>query len=197
MTVIIGLTGSIGCGKSTVSNYLRQKNISVIDADLIAKEITTIGKNGLAQIVQSFGSDVLNTDGSLNRRKLGDIVFNDPLALEKLNQITHPLIKKEIEARILTHKDEKILVLDIPLLFETNDYQEIIDISWLVIASESQQIERIMRRDGLTKEQALARINNQMPIEAKISLADRVIDNNGLIKETYQQVDKLLKEFLK
>lgn len=196
MAFIIGLTGGIGCGKSTVSDYLRSKNLIVIDADVIAHQITAPNMEAVAQIAATFGATLINADGALDRQQLAAIVFSDEAALAKLNQITHPLIEKEIEQIIDAKFQERLLILDIPLLFETKTYLSKIDQSWLVIANERQQIERIMKRDHLSETQIRARINNQMATTEKMKLADKIIDNSQSIKITYDQVDKLLKEIL-
>lgn len=196
MAFIIGLTGGIGCGKSTVSDYLRSKNLTVIDADVIAHQITAPNMEAVAQIAATFGATLINADGALDRQQLAAIVFSDEAALAKLNQITHPLIEKEIEQIIDAKFQERLLILDIPLLFETKTYLSKIDQSWLVIANERQQIERIMKRDRLSETQIRARINNQMATTEKMKLADKIIDNSQSIKITYDQVDKLLKEIL-
>ncbi len=196
MAFIIGLTGGIGCGKSTVSDYLRSKNLTVIDADVIAHQITAPNMEAVAQIAATFGATLINADGALDRQQLAAIVFSDEAALAKLNQITHPLIEKEIEQIIDAKFQERLLILDIPLLFETKTYLSKIDQSWLVIANERQQIERIMKRDHLSETQIRARINNQMATTEKMKLADKIIDNSQSIKITYDQVDKLLKEIM-
>ncbi len=196
MAFIIGLTGGIGCGKSTVSDYLRSKNLIVIDADVIAHQITAPNMEAVAQIAATFGATLINADGALDRQQLAAIVFSDEAALAKLNQITHPLIEKEIEQIIDAKFQERLLILDIPLLFETKTYLSKIDQSWLVIANERQQIERIMKRDHLSETQIRARINNQMATTEKMKLADKIIDNSQSIKITYDQVDKLLKEIM-
>lgn len=196
MAFIIGLTGGIGCGKSTVSDYLRSKNLIVIDADVIAHQITAPNMEAVAQIAATFGVTLINADGALDRQQLAAIVFSDEAALAKLNQITHPLIEKKIEQIIDAKFQERLLILDIPLLFETKTYLSKIDQSWLVIANERQQIERIMKRDHLSETQIRARINNQMATTEKMKLADKIIDNSQSIKITYDQVDKLLKEIL-
>lgn len=184
MAFIIGLTGGIGCGKSTVSDYLRSKNLTVIDADVIAHQITAPNMEAVAQIAATFGATLINADGALDRQQLAAIVFSDEAALAKLNQITHPLIEKEIEQIIDAKFQERLLILDIPLLFETKTYLSKIDQSWLVIANERQQIERIMKRDRLSETQIRARINNQMATTEKMKLADKIIDNSQSIKIT-------------
>ena len=196
MSYVIGLTGGIGCGKSLVSRYLRSKNFTVIDADQIARQIMEPGSPGLEAAKEAFGLDILQADGSLNRQKLGGLVFQNQNLLEKLNAITHPLIRQAIQDEIKKHAQEALVIVDIPLLFESGGYEEWVDEIWVVSASEAQQIQRIRERDGLTAKQAQARLDAQWPIAQKVALADFVIDNSALAAQTYQQVDKRLREMV-
>ena len=196
MSYVIGLTGGIGCGKSLVSRYLRSKNFTVIDADQIARQIMEPGSPGLEAAKEAFGLDILQADGSLNRQKLGGLVFQNQNLLEKLNAITHPLIRQAIQDEIKKHAQEALVIVDIPLLFESGGYEEWVDEIWVVSASEAQQIQRIRERDGLTAQQAQARLDAQWPIAQKVALADLVIDNSALAAQTYQQVDKRLREMV-
>ncbi len=196
MSYVIGLTGGIGCGKSLVSRYLRSKNFTVIDADQIARQIMEPGSPGLEAAKEAFGLDILQADGSLNRQKLGGLVFQNQNLLEKLNAITHPLIRQAIQDEIKKHAQEALVIVDIPLLFESGGYEEWVDEIWVVSASEAQQIQRIRERDGLTAQQAQARLDAQWPIAQKVALADFVIDNSALAAQTYQQVDKRLREMV-
>ncbi len=192
MSYVIGLTGGIGCGKSLVSHYLQNKNYTVIDADLIARQIMEPGNSGLELVKAVFGLSILRMDGSLDRQKLGEIVFGNQEMLEKLNAITHPLIMQSIKDEIKKHTQEELVIVDVPLLFESGGYEDWVDEIWVVIASPDQQIQRIIERDGLTLQQAQARLNAQWPISRKAALADVVIDNSRLAAQTYQQVDQLL-----
>lgn len=192
MSYIIGLTGGIGCGKSLISQYLLEKGYQVIDADRIARQIMEPGQQGLRQTVEAFGVGILTAKGTLDRQKLGNIVFSDTSQLKKLDQITHPLIRQEVEKAILLHQEQAILILDIPLLFESGNYSQMVDEIWVVTATEAQQIERIMKRDHLTETQAQARMDKQWPTARKAAYADRVIDNAGDRETTYQQVDEFL-----
>ena len=196
MSYVIGLTGGIGCGKSLVSRYLRSKNFTVIDADQIARQIMEPGSPGLEAAKEAFGLDILQADGSLNRQKLGGLVFQNQNLLEKLNAITHPLIRQAIQDEIKKHAQEALVIVDIPLLFESGGYEEWVDEIWVVSASEAQQIQRIRERDGLTAQQAQARLDAQWPIAQKVALADFVIDNSALAAQTYEQVDKRLREMV-
>jgi dephospho-CoA kinase len=188
--MIIGLTGGIASGKSTVSALLVSKGARLVDADVIAREVMLPGHEVLAAAVKQFGSEILFPDGTLNRGKLGDIVFQDPAALQALNNLTHPAIRREIRERMNSMEvedPEKLTIVDIPLLFESgleNMFHEIL----VVYVPREVQIARLMERNGLSLEQAEARLNAQMDIEAKRKKADYIIDNSGELAHTEQQV---------
>lgn len=188
--MIIGLTGGIASGKSTVSALLVSKGARLVDADVIAREVMLPGHEVLAAAVKQFGSEILFSDGTLNRGKLGDIVFQDPAALQALNNLTHPAIRREIKDRMNSMEEEdpkKLIIVDIPLLFESgleNMFHEIL----VVYVPREVQIARLMERNGLSLEQAEARLNAQMNIEAKRNKADYIIDNSGELAHTEQQV---------
>ncbi|SHJ54078.1 dephospho-CoA kinase [Tepidibacter formicigenes] len=189
---VIGLTGSIGSGKSTVSNMLIEKNIKIIDADKISREILNRG-NTLQEIFTYFGDDIKNSDGSLNRKKLGSIVFSDEDKLIKLNSITHPKIKEEIEEKINFYKDlgEKIIIVDAPLLIEAN-LNYMVDLVLLIICNEEAQIKRIMSRDKISREEAVSRIKVQMSVDEKKKYADYIIDNSYTMDELKMEIEKFL-----
>lgn len=191
--MIIGLTGGIGTGKSTVSAMLKAKGIMVIDSDQIAREVVEPGSKALAQIVAHFGQEVLLPDGRLNRKALGARVFGNEEERKRLMEITHPAIFAETEKRISEAKKngEALIVLDSPLLIETGRYKQT-DLVVLVYADEETQLQRIMSRDNLTEEEARYRINAQMPIDEKRQYADIIIDNRGTIEELEVQVAQLL-----
>lgn len=193
MSHVIGLTGGIGCGKSLVSHYLQSKHYTVIDADLIAREIMEPGHQGLVQVRETFGEQIIQSDGTLDRQKLGSIVFGDPAQLAKLDAITHPLIMQTIKERVLQHADEAIVFVDVPLLLESGGYTDWVDEVWVVSASPEQQLERIMARDGLSVGQAQARIAAQWPTAKKAAMADFVIDNSHAVEQTYEQIEQQLK----
>lgn len=186
--MIIGLYGRIGSGKTTLSNYLRTKGFFVIDGDKISREILKPGKIGLRMVIDAFGTEFLNSDGTLNRKKLGDYVFSDPLALKRLNEITHPLITEEITALIRTHKTRHI-VIEGAVLYDT----KIIDLcDKTVVVVSDVTLERIMKRDFLSKEEATTRIAAQ-----KIyNQADFVIENNGTLPEFYEKIEAMLQSIL-
>ena len=176
----IGLTGGIASGKSTVLTYFKDKGIPYIDADIVAREVVEPGTEGLKAIVDTFGSNVLQDDGTLNREALGAIVFHN----EEKRQLLNSCLKTHIRNRImeLTSQYEEgntpILIYDIPLLIE-GEWYTMMDEVWLVYVNETTQIERLMNRNGYTREDAIARINSQMRLDDKCAYADVIIDNNG------------------
>lgn len=196
---IIGLTGGIATGKSTVSAMFRALGAKIIDADVAARRVVEPESPGLQAIASAFGNRVIQPDGSLNRRELGNIIFNDPMARRKLDAITHPrivrLMKMQLETA-LSSKSYPVIILDVPLLFETRLFADDIQESVLVYTSSDIQLQRLMQRDGLTMEDAQQRINSQMPIDEKRLLARRIIDNSGSETNTEEQVVVLWKEWI-
>lgn len=194
MAKVIGLTGGIACGKSTVSTYLREKEIPVIDADLVARQVVEPGTAGLEQIKRVFGWQYICPDGSLNRALLGKKVFTDPAALTKLNQIMGPLITAELKKQL--QMEAPVIVLDAPLLLEDEKYRKLVDLVWVVTLAPELQLERLMGRNHLSEQQAKARIQAQMSDQERLQYADGVIDNNGTVEQTWQQVNRLLEQSL-
>lgn len=194
MTYILGLTGGIASGKSTVSAYLAQNGALIIDADLIARQVVAKRSSGLKQIVAKFGEEILTASGELDRKKLGKLVFSNKELLKALTDITGPLIRAEILREIEAAKKAqvKLVVLDIPLLFETG-YQTLCDKVMVVTIPSKLQLERVMKRDNLSAAEARKRIANQLPASKRNELADVLIDNSKSVAETYQQVLKWLK----
>ena len=194
MTYILGLTGGIASGKSTVSAYLAQNGALIIDADLIARQVVAKKSSGLKQIVAKFGEEILTASGELDRKKLGKLVFSNKDLLKALTDITGPLIRTEILREIEAAKKAqvKLVVLDIPLLFETG-YQTLCDKVMVVTIPSKLQLERVMKRDNLSAAEARKRIANQLPASKRNELADVLIDNSKSVAETYQQVLKWLK----
>jgi len=188
---IIGLTGNIAAGKTTVSNLLRDLGAAVIDADEIARDIVAVGTVGWQRLREEFGEQYFFDNGQLDRKKLGNLVFHDGSALAKLNSITHPLIRKEIEKRFeelrKTHQ-VKVVVLDAALLIETGWYK-MVDEVWLVIAEDRVRLKRLMERNALSEEEALSRMKSQWDQEVKKKYAKRIIDNSGDIEYTKEQVN--------
>ena len=190
--LIIGLTGGIATGKSTVSKTLQDLNITVIDADKIAHNVLK-REDVKQQIVNKFSHSVLDPDGNINRKKLGQIVFDDKKKLKELEEITHPKILDIIKGKIDNYDKQELIVLDAPLLFETS-LDDIVDESWVVYTSQETQIKRLKNRDGLNREEALKRIEAQMPLAKKKQKADILIENEGSIKELKDKINKLVEK---
>lgn len=194
MTYILGLTGGVATGKSTVSRYFFEKGYAVVDADIVARRVVEPGTEGLANIVVEFGTEIIQTDGTLNREKLGAMIFADAKKRETLNSLLSNLIRRAIMAdtATLVNANQPLIVLDIPLLYEAG-YEKHCDAVMVVYTTEEVQRERLMARNNLTEEEALNRIASQQPIETKKNRADFVIDNNGTVNDTYEQVETWLK----
>lgn len=190
MTVIVGLTGGIAMGKTTISQFLKSKAIPVVDADKIAHEILTVDEVKV-KLMDTFGESILDKNQNIDRRKLGPIVFNDQRQLEKLNIIVQPYIRTEIVRQLDTFSASKVVVLDAPVLFEQG-YEKMVDYLMVIKTSAQIQVERLMQRDSLNEIDAQKRIQAQMPIEEKVKKADIVIDTSGTIEETRSQVVKWL-----
>lgn len=194
--LIIGLTGGIATGKSSVSSYIKEKKIPIVDADKIAHDVIK-NKNVIKRIIKEFGEQVINnTTGEVIRSKLGEIVFNNGEKRKALNGITHPKIKLEMFSQILYNflMGERIVIMDVPLLFESGTHH-FVNKAVVVSCSKENQLSRLMKRNNFTQEEAQARINAQMSMEEKIKKADKVIDNNGTLVETEKQVDTMLQEY--
>lgn len=186
----IGLTGSIGTGKSTVASIFRSKNIKVIDADKISREIMDDNKCILA-IFQAFGDKVMNYNGKIDRAFLRNLVFSNTKYRKILEEITHPLIDKKIDEEYKKSIQDKLVIFDIPLLFEVGKDIDM-DIVIVVACSEDIQIKRIIERDNTDFEKAKLIINTQMPQQEKIKKADIVIYNNGSFAQLQQNVEEIL-----
>ncbi|WP_391557332.1 dephospho-CoA kinase [Robertmurraya sp.] len=196
MTLVVGLTGGIASGKSTVANMFKEMGIEVIDADIEARKAVEIGEAAYEQIVTYFGEGILNDDHTINRSKLAEIIFNDSVMRQKLNEIVHPDVRRRMNEKKETAilRGDQVVVLDIPLLFESG-LKHMVDVVLLVYVEKDVQLQRLMDRNLLTKEEALARIQSQMPIEDKRKLADKVINNNGTIDDTKKQLIELLTDW--
>ncbi|WP_156291432.1 dephospho-CoA kinase [Oceanobacillus salinisoli] len=196
MALIIGLTGSIASGKSTVSLMFDDFQIPVVDADKIAREVVYPGEEAYKEIIELFGQEILREDKTLNRNKLGEIVFTDKDKLNMLNGIVHPAIRK----RMLEKRDAFVedgassVVLDIPLLFESK-LEHFVDKTIVVYVDEDVQLQRLMERDGFTEKEARQRISSQIPVKKKAEIADAVINNNGSKTESYEQLEKILRKW--
>jgi dephospho-CoA kinase len=191
--MIVGLTGGIASGKSTVAQMFRHLGAHVLDADVIARQVVEKGTTALQEIVDAFGPDVLQEDGTLDRPKLGAIVFRDEEARKRLNRIVHPRVREQFEMQTreyLQHHPDGILIHDIPLLYE-NGLERTVDVVVVVSVTPQTQILRLMERNGLTRVEAEQRIAAQMPLAEKVKRADYVIDNEGTLHETEQQVNRI------
>ena len=187
--IIAGLTGGIASGKSTISRFLSDAGAQVVDADNIAREVVKPGTPGYDAILAFFGRTILLPDGDIDRKRLGEIIFNHPDKKARLDAIVHPLVferSAEMIAQIAAETPDAVVILDVPLLMETDmgrDLEEVI----VVYAPETLQLERLMNRDGIDEQAAMARIRSQMPIEEKRKRATLVIDNSGSLADSRRQ----------
>lgn len=192
MTKVIGLTGGIATGKSTVSNILMEKGFCIVDADVASRKAVEPGSKGLEQVENAFGEKAI-VNGEMNRQYVGSIIFNDEQKRKELNNIIHPIVREIMEAEKVQGLEKgQNVIMDIPLLFE-NKLQDTVDETWLVYTTEENQIQRLIERNNLKREEAISRIKSQLPIETKKALADEIIDNNGTKEELVKSIDKFLK----
>lgn len=188
--IVAGLTGGIATGKSTASAFFRKLGTPIIDADRCAKKAVAAKNPAWHKIVAAFGGSILQTDGEIDRASLGQIVFSDAVAQKKLETIVHPVVRQMMLQKLEQAKQAPhppLIILDVPLLFESG-WHAMVDTVIVVYTPETVQLQRLMARDGLNKDQAKARINAQMPIGAKRVLADVVIDNSRSKNDTERQV---------
>ncbi|HEK6266001.1 TPA: dephospho-CoA kinase [Staphylococcus aureus] len=194
MPKVIGLTGGIASGKSTVSELLSIFGFKVVDADKAAREAVKKGSKGLAQVREVFGDEAIDENGEMNRRYMGDLVFNHPEKRLELNAIIHPIVRDIMEEEKQEYlKQGYNVIMDIPLLFE-NELENTVDEVWVVYTSESIQMDRLMQRNNLSLEDAKARVYSQISIDKKSRMADHVIDNLGDKLELKQNLERLLEE---
>lgn len=194
MPKVIGLTGGIASGKSTVSELLSVFGFKVVDADKAAREAVKKGSKGLAQVREVFGDEAIDENGEMNRRYMGDLVFNHPEKRLELNAIIHPIVRDIMEEEKQEYlKQGYNVITDIPLLFE-NELENTVDEVWVVYTSESIQMDRLMQRNNLSLEDAKARVYSQISIDKKSRMADHVIDNLGDKLELKQNLERLLVE---
>ena len=194
MPKVIGLTGGIASGKSTVSELLSVFGFKVVDADKAAREAVKKGSKGLAQVREVFGDEAIYENGEMNRRYMGDLVFNHPEKRLELNAIIHPIVRDIMEEEKQEYlKQGYNVIMDIPLLFE-NELENTVDEVWVVYTSESIQMDRLMQRNNLSLEDAKARVYSQISIDKKSRMADHVIDNLGDKLELKQNLERLLEE---
>ncbi len=193
--LIIGLTGSFGSGKTTVAGMFKAQGARIIDADEVTYELLAPKGKGEKRVVKVFGHAILKTSNEIDRVALAKIVFQDPRELKKLTDILYPIGLKEIEKQITREKNTKLIVLDVPLLFESG-WDKLADVTIVVQSNQNIQINRIQKRTGLSKADILRRIKCQMSFKEKLQRADIVIDNRGSKNQTHAQVKAIVHRFL-
>ncbi len=192
MVRVIGLTGGIASGKTTISNILKELGAIIIDADKIARKVVEKSSPALKDIEENFGRDVLFKDGRLDRKKLGNIVFNDTGSLKKLNEIIHPYIVEKIIDEINHYKEtynNRVIILDAALLIELN-LMDLVEEVWLIVVPEEMQLGRLVERDNISADQAQKRIDAQIPLEDKKKYADLIIDNSKDLTYLQAQIEE-------
>ncbi|SDN05895.1 dephospho-CoA kinase [Sediminibacillus halophilus] len=196
MALVIGLTGGIASGKSTIAGIFAEWDIPVVDADIISRQVVERGETAYEQIVDVFGEEVLLSDGNLDRGKLGRIIFKDKEKREQLNSIVHPAVRKKMLEQRDTYADkgEEAVVMDIPLLYES-DLTHFVDKVLVVYVDEQTQKQRLMNRNGFSEEEAIDRIHSQLPLDKKAKMADEIIDNNGSMECSREQLLTILKKW--
>jgi len=197
--LVIGLTGGIASGKSTISDNLRKMGAVIIDADILSRQVVEPGEEAWRKIWRYFGSQAFNEDRTINRKKLAAIVFSDPEKREILNEIVHPEVLDKTKLLIAQYKEEGLapmIVVDAPLLIEAG-MDKMVDEIWVVAVDEEQQVKRVMARDNISREAALKRLNSQMPMAEKLKYAHRVLDNNQDLAHTINQLQEILRKVLK
>lgn len=192
MTRVIGLTGGIGSGKTTVSQTLAELGAVIIDADKVGHEAYQPGTDTWQELVKAFGKQILAADNTIDRKKLGAIAFGNPEELKRLNGIVHPRMFEMMKKRIEDHKrkDTKVVVLDAAILFEAN-WLPLVEEVWVVVADEANVVKRAVARTGLPEEQIRSRIRSQMSNEERVKRANVVIHNNGTMEDLKQKVKEL------
>jgi dephospho-CoA kinase len=192
MTRVIGLTGGIGSGKSTVSQYLKELGAVIIDADKVGHEAFQPGTEAWREVVATFGRDIVAPNGEIDRKKLGAIVFDNPQALAQLNRIMHPKMRDMMKAQIDEYRRQgvAVVVLEAAILIEAN-WTPLVDEVWVTIAPESAVLERLKKQRGLVEEQTLARIRSQLSNQERLKHADVVITNEGNLEEVKARVKEL------
>ncbi|KJS82616.1 MAG: dephospho-CoA kinase [Peptococcaceae bacterium BICA1-8] len=196
--LVIGLTGGIASGKSTISDYLRKMGAVIIDADILSRQVVEPGEEAWRKIWRYFGSQAFNDDKTINRKKLAEIVFSDPEKRQILNEIVHPEVIKKTKLLIAQYKEEglaPLIVVDAPLLIEAG-IDKMVDEVWVISVEEELQIKRLIARDNIPKGAALKRLESQMPMEEKLKYASRVIDNNQDLTHTIHQIKEIWRQVL-
>ena len=196
--IVIGLTGGIASGKSSVSRMLAEMGAEIIDADKLGHELLKAHTEAWERLVDSFGEDILMPDGDIDRQKLGKVVFHDPKALQQLNDIMHPRIHRMVEEKIenLRRHQVDVVVLEAALLLEAG-WSPLVEEAWVTIIPESTALQRLMNRDNLTREQALARIRSQIPVQERVKQADVLIDTSGSLPQVRTKVMELWNDLQK
>lgn len=196
MNLIVGLTGGIASGKSTVSQMILELGFPIVDADIVAREVVEIGEDTYTQLIDSFGKEILHEDKTLNRQALGNIIFHDEEKRLLLNSIMHPAIRQRIQQQKNNYLEDgcDTVFLDIPLLLEGEETYGTDKILVVSVTSEL-QLERLMKRNHLSEVDAKARISSQMSLNEKVSLADAVIDNSGTMEESKKQLINILQKW--
>lgn len=193
MTLVVGLTGGICSGKSTVANILTEMGIPVLDADRVVHQVYRPGTHVYEKLVARFGKEIVDGNGEIDRKKLGAIVFSDPEARAFLENATHPLVEGRMREFVARCRDSKrpLCVIEAALIFEKKK-GKLFDKIVTVYCDRETQISRLVKRDGISREEAEKKINSQMPLDEKAKLADHVIDNSGSLEETRRQVEELV-----
>lgn len=195
MALIIGLTGGIATGKSTVAEMFKDLGVPIVDTDKISYDLLKKGNSTYDEVLELFGEEIIFTNGDVNRKKLGQVIFNNDDLRVKLNNIIHPKIKKITLSEVKKHEElgATIIVIDVPLLFET-DFYKLVDKSIVVYTTPELQIERLIGRDSIKEEYALIKIESQIPIDKKVKMADFVINNSESILTTKKEFNRIIEE---
>ena len=198
--LLVGLTGGVASGKSIVAQMLVELGAHLIDTDQLARKVVEPDRPAWRDIVARWGEGILNEDRSINRGKLAQIIFSDPEARKELEGMTHPRIDEEVKRLVeeleYACNGRGIIIIDVPLLYEVN-WQDKVDLVIVVYADEDTQIERLLEKRGMTREEAQARLNSQLPLSEKVKYADFVVDNSGSMQRTGEQVKKIFGELVK
>lgn len=195
MSFVLGVTGGIASGKSTAVAHFRKLGFRIVDADIVARDVVRPGTPGLKVLIETFGHQIINDQGGLDREGLGKIIFADETKRKQLNQLLSPFIRQEILRQIQANKDYRLVVVDIPLLYEAG-YEQYMDQVAVIYIPEEMQKQRLMLRNDLSEAEAALRIASQLSIEKKKVRADIVFDNQGSIEDLTQQIDAWVNRFL-
>ena len=189
---VIGLTGGIGAGKTTTAQYLASHHgLTVLDADFYAREAVALSSQGLQAIVERYGAEFLRLDQTLDRSRLAELIFQNPMERQWLESLIHPYVRDRLSSTAQSLGHESIIVMDIPLLFEAQ-MMDLVSEVWVVYCDPQQQISRLIARNHLAQQAAQARIKSQMSLREKCDRADVVLDNSGAVEALYAQVDQAL-----